>query len=85
MVKVEIDSEAANILQLLKAKAEEQGISLSQILAPLAIPNEPSEKPLYESLPPAQLAEAFSCWANGHSSSLGLTLEDVSRSSIYED
>jgi hypothetical protein len=77
MTTVEVDSNTANILQLLKAEADAQGISLSQILAPLAAPNVIPEKPLYETLPPAQLAEAFARWANSHSSGVGLTLEDV--------
>ena len=85
MEKIEIDSETANILQLLKSKAEAQGIPLSQFLSTLASKNEMSAKPLYETLTPAQLAEAFSRWANSHSSGLGLTLADVSRDSIYED
>ena len=85
LTTVEVDSSTASILRMLKAKADAQGISLSQILAPLAAPNVMPEKPLYETLPPAQLAEAFARWANNHSSGIGLTLEDVSRDSIYED
>ena len=87
MTTVEVDSSTASILQMLKAKAEAQGIPLHTILAPLATPNSNSapEKPLYETLPPAQLAAAFATWADSHSSGLGLTLEDVSRESIYKE
>ncbi len=87
MTTVEVDSNTASILQTLKAKAEAQGIPLYTILAPLAAQsdNGAQEKPLYETLPPAQLAEAFVHWADSHLSGLGLTLEDVSRESIYEE
>jgi hypothetical protein len=44
------------------------------------------EKPLYETATPEELAQAFLAWANSHNhNSPGLTLEDVSRESIYED
>lgn len=44
------------------------------------------ERPLYETATPEELAQAFLAWAHGHSNnSPGLTLEDVSRETIYED
>lgn len=44
------------------------------------------EKPLYETATPAELAQAFLAWANSHDrNSPGLTLEGVSRETIYGD
>jgi len=44
------------------------------------------EKPLYETLSPQELAEAFVQWVRSHDHTApALTLEDVSRESIYED
>ena len=44
------------------------------------------ERPLYETATPEELAQAFLAWAYSHDrNSPGLTLEDVSRESIYED
>jgi hypothetical protein len=44
------------------------------------------EKPLHETATPEELAQAFLAWANSHDRhSPGLTLEDVSRETIYED
>jgi len=45
-----------------------------------------AEKPLYETLSPEELAEAFVQWARSHNHKApALTLEDVSHESIYED
>lgn len=45
-----------------------------------------AEQPLYETATPEELAQAFLAWAHSHDrNSQGLTLEDVSRESIYED
>jgi hypothetical protein len=44
------------------------------------------ERPLYETATPEEWAKAFSDWANSHDATIPpLTLEDISRESIYED
>lgn len=44
------------------------------------------ERPLYETATPEEWAQAFSDWARSHDATIPpLTLEDISRESIYED
>lgn len=85
---IEVDMNTAQILQALKAKAEAQGTTLDSILRPLAEDtNQPTEnRPLYETATPSELAKAFVEWAESHDRSIpALSLEAVSRESIYED
>ena len=89
MVTVEVDQNTALALQRLKEKADSQGVTVDTLIS-LLIENGSSglkeERPLYETASPQELAQAYLDWANSHDRNTpGLTLEDVSRESIYED
>ena len=83
-----VDQDAAQLLQVLQAKAQTLGVTLGSLLRPLAenggTPLE--EKPFYETATPAEWSKAFLEWANSHDPSIPpLPLEAMSRASIYED
>lgn len=88
MVTVEVDQNTALALQRLKEKAFAQGVTVDSLINPL-FENGSSlkeERPLYETASPQELAQAYLDWVNSHDRKApGLTLEDVSRESIYED
>jgi hypothetical protein len=75
---------AATIAHLANAR----GLSIDEYLRSILPRDEiasEEEKPLYETATPEELAQAFLAWAHSHASdSPGLTLDDVSRESIYE-
>lgn len=76
---------AAMIAHLANARSLSIDDFLRSILPPDEIVNG-EEKPLYETATPAELARTYLAWANSHDhNSPGLTLEDVSRETIYED
>lgn len=88
LVTIEVDQNTALALERLKEKAFAQGVTVDALIRPL-VENGSSlkeEKPFYETATPEEWAKAFLEWANSHSyDTPGLTLEDVSRESIYED
>ena len=88
MTTVEVDQDAAQLLQALQEKADAQGVTLGALLRPLVengvAPKE--ERPLYETASPQELAQAYLDWANSHDPNIPpLSLEDMSRERIYED
>lgn len=89
MVTVEVDQNTALTLERLKEKAALQGVTVDSLIRPLVengSNGSKEEKPFYETATPEEWAKAFLEWANSHSyDTPGLTLEDVSRESIYED
>lgn len=85
---IEVDTNTAQILQALKAKAATNGTTLDSILRPLAESESPpnEDRPLYETATPSELAKAFVEWAESHDHGIpALSLEAVSRESMYED
>jgi hypothetical protein len=76
---------AATIVHLANAR----GLSIDEFLRSILPSDEGAgeeERPLYETATPEELAQAFLAWAHSHDrNSPGLTLDDVSRESIYED
>lgn len=87
-ITIEVDQPTAQLLLALQTKAEMQGITLADLLRPLAENGigRKEERPLYETATPAELAQAFWEWAESHDRSLPpLPLPSVSRESIYED
>lgn len=88
MVTVEVDQNTALALQRLKEKAFAQGVTVDLLISRLVENGSDlkEERPLYETASPQELAQAYLNWANSHSTDTpGLTIEDVSRESIYED
>jgi hypothetical protein len=88
MTTVEVDHDAAQLLQALQEKADAQGVTLGALLRPLvengSTPIE--ENPFYETATPEEWAKAFREWANSHDPNIPpLSLADMSRESIYED
>jgi hypothetical protein len=72
---------------LIASQAKAQGLSVDDYLRSiLPVTNgNGSAQPLYETLPPEELATAFDRWADSHEKNgPGLTLDDVSREGIYE-
>ena len=83
-----VDQDAAQLLQVLQAKAETLGVTLGTLLRPLvengSTPVE--EKPFHETATPEEWSKAFLEWANSHDPNIPpLPLEAMSRESIYED
>ena len=82
---IEISAETATIIE---SQAKLVGLSVDDYLKSL-MPggngNRTSdERPLYETATPQELAAAITAWAESHDqNSPGLTLDDVSRESIY--
>jgi len=68
--------------------ANARGLSIDEFLRSILPSDEVVngvERPLYETATPEELAQAFLAWAYSHDlNSPGLTLDDVSRESIYE-
>lgn len=88
MVTVEVDPNTALALERLKEKAFAQGVTVDSLISPLVENGGKlkEERPLYETASPQELAQAYLDWVNSHDwNAPGLTLEDVSRESIYED
>lgn len=88
-VTIEVDQNTALALERLKEKASAQGVTVDSLIH-LLVENGSSglseERPLYETASPQELAQAYLDWVNSHNREApGLTLEDVSRESIYED
>lgn len=85
---VVVDQDAAQLLQVLQAKAETLGVTLGSLLRPL-VENETAsatQRPLYETASPDELAQAYLDWANSHDPNIPpLPLAAMSRESIYED
>jgi hypothetical protein len=81
---IEVDRSAAAILQALKAKAEDLGVSLTSLLQPLAEePTSAGEKTFYERTP-EERAQAFLEWAASHYiNAPPLSDEAISWDSIY--
>lgn len=87
-VTIQVDPQTAQTLQSLQEKAEAQGVSLDYLLRSVfETPNGNKEKPpFYETATTEEWLKAFNDWAKSHRPNTpGLTLEDVSRESIYED
>lgn len=76
---------------LLASLASERGLSVDEFLRSLLPINENSqgeieEKPFYETATPEEWVAAFREWAANHDPNIPpLSLEDVSRESLYED
>ena len=89
LVTIEVDQNTALTLERLKEKAFAQGVTVDSLIRPLVEngSNElTEERPLYATASPQELAQAYLDWVNSHDREApGLTLEDVSRESIYED
>jgi hypothetical protein len=67
--------------------AHSRGLSVDDFLKSLlpAGGGREAQRPLYETATSEELAQAYLAWANSHDrNSPSLTLEDVSRESIYE-
>lgn len=83
-----IDQISPETIALIESQAKLAGLSIDKYLKSL-MPNgygkeNAEERPLYETATPQELAEAIREWAESHEhNSPGLTLEDVSRESIY--
>jgi hypothetical protein len=76
---------ATMIANLAQARGQSVDNFLRSLLPLADIPNG-TARPLYETATPEELAQAYLDWANSHSrNSPGLTLEDVSRETIYEE
>lgn len=87
-VTVELDPSAAAILRTLQAKAEAQGMTLASLLSSIAEGTNGTthERPFYETATPDELAEEIIKWMDSHDpNTSALTLENVSRESIYPD
>lgn len=84
-----LDQVKPETVALMAHLANVRGLSIDEFLRSILPADESvngAEQPLYETLTPEELAQAFLAWAHGHSNnSPGLTLEDVSRETIYED
>lgn len=90
---------APEIFQAIIAKATESGLSLNDYLAQMlgltnghdeasALAGETplSEQPFYKTATPEEWIREFTKWADSHDPNTpALTLEDVSRESIYSD
>lgn len=96
LTTIEVDQSTAALIQALKERAITRGVTVDALLRPLVESEEPAEngataeqieeRPFYETATPEEWSKAFLEWANGLDyDAPGLTLEDVSRESIYED
>lgn len=95
-VTIEVDPQTAATLRQLQAQAAAQGVPVATLLQSLVAngtaqatesANEAKEeRPFYETATPEEWVREFLDWANNRDHNTpGLTLEDVSRDSIYED
>lgn len=96
LTTIEVDQSTAVLIQTLKERAHAQGVTIDALLRPLVEDEQPAEngamagridgRPFYETATPEEWSNAFLEWANSLDyDAPGLTLEDVSRESIYED
>ena len=96
LTNIEVTPAAAQMIQQLQERAAARGETIETLLRPLVeaeqakppdLPARPTAtRPFYESATPEEWSKAFLEWANSLDyDSPGLTLEDVSRESIYED
>ena len=84
MTTIEVDQNTAEILQMLKAKADAQGVTLDTLLQPLVENGgaQGEEKPFYETATPEEWVKAFREWVASHEGR-GYGFVDDSRESIY--
>ena len=96
LVTIEVEPTTALLIQTLQERARAQGVTVDALLRPLVEDGEPvtngapaaptEERPFYETATPEEWVKAFRAWADSLDyDTPGLTLEDVSRESIYED
>jgi hypothetical protein len=96
LTTIEVTPAAAQMIQQLQERAAAQGKTIEALLRPLvengeSIKNgesaeQPEAHPFYETATPEEWVREFLSWANDPSRCTpGLTHEDVSRESIYED
>jgi hypothetical protein len=80
MTTIQVDPQTAELIQSLIARAEAQGISLEELLRPLA------EQGIAEAgeMAPADKARAWEEWALSHDPQTPVILDD-SRESLYRD
>lgn len=96
LTTIEVTPAAAQMIQALQERAAAQGETIETLLRPLvedeqakmpdtpAPPTEP--RPFYETATPEEWVKAFRAWADSLDyDAPGLTIEDVSRETIYED
>lgn len=79
LTTIQVEPRTAELIQALMARAEAQGISLEELLRPLAERGITEEK-----LTPAEKARAWSEWALSHDPQIPVILDD-SRESLYQD
>lgn len=86
MTAIEVDRDSARIIQLLKEKAEAQGISLDALLRRLADKSlrGATEKPFYETATREEWLRAFNQWVDSHDPNTPV-IKDDSREAIYGD
>ncbi len=86
MTTIEVDQDSARIIQLLRERAEAQGVTLDALLRRLA--NESlkgeSEKPFYETATRGEWLRAFNQWVDSHNLDTPV-LADDRREAIYGD
>ncbi len=88
MTTITIDQNTAVLLRSLQIRAEAQGMTLESLLQKLAASDngQPEPNSFYETATAEEWVKAFAEWANSHDPSIpALTLQDVSRESLYED
>ena len=84
-VTIEVAPHTAAIIQ---AKAKAQGKTLDDVLRAAFDETDGSQeaRPFYETATTDEWLKSFNEWVSSHNNSApGLTLEDVSRESIYQD
>lgn len=86
MTTIEVDRDSARTIQLLRERAEAQGISLDALLRRLADDaiNGATEKPFYETATRDEWLKAFNQWVESHDLNTPVILDD-SREAIYGD
>lgn len=93
LTTIEVTPAAAQMIQQLQERAAAQGKTIEALLKPLVEdepaqpPHTPTEpRPFNETATPQERMKAFLEWANSLDyDAPGLTIEDVSRETIYED
>ena len=86
LITIEVDQSTAAILQVLKAKAETQGVSLAHLLQPLIEELNGAQERTFVERTPEERAQAFIQWAESHHNTAPpLSDEAISRDSIYSE